>query len=89
MFSFFIEVLKDVQAGLAPISRNEAMDMIERLNGFKLLEGYRGKEGVELLILKDSGKYISIIQEAADFNFQPGQTVKIVMSGGKSRVLPR
>jgi outer membrane lipoprotein SlyB len=46
-------------------------------------------EGVELLILKDSGKYISIVQEAADFNFQAGQTVKIVMSGGKSRVLPR
>jgi len=46
-------------------------------------------EGVELLILKDSGRYISIIQEAADFNFQAGQAVKIVMSGGKSRVLPR
>ena len=46
-------------------------------------------DGVELLILKDSGKYISIIQEAADFNFQAGQAVKIVMSGGKSRVLPR
>tara|TARA_B110000003_G_scaffold614_1_gene666 strand:+ start:1835 stop:2293 length:459 start_codon:yes stop_codon:yes gene_type:complete len=46
-------------------------------------------DGVELLILKDSGRYISIIQEAADFNFQPGQAVKIVMSGGKSRVLPR
>jgi len=46
-------------------------------------------EGVELLILKDSGRYISIIQEAADFNFQAGQAVKIVMSGGKSRVLPK
>ena len=46
-------------------------------------------EGVELLILKDSGRYISIIQEAADYNFQAGQAVKIVMSGGKSRVLPR
>ena len=46
-------------------------------------------EGVELLILKDSGRYKSIIQEAADFNFQAGQAVKIVMSGGKSRVLPR
>ena len=46
-------------------------------------------DGVELLILKDSGRYISIIQEAADFNFQAGQAVKIVMSGGKSRVLPR
>ena len=46
-------------------------------------------EGVELLILKDSGRYISIIQQAGNFNFESGQVVKIVKSGGKSRVLPR
>ena len=45
--------------------------------------------GVELLILLDSGKYISIIQEAGDKNFMSGQAVKIIRSGGKSRVLPR
>ena len=44
----FIEVLKDVRAGLAPISNDEAIDMIEHLNGLKLLEGYRGKEGVNI-----------------------------------------
>ena len=45
--------------------------------------------GVELLILLDSGKYVSIIQEAGDKNFMSGQAVKIIRSGGKSRVLPR
>tara|TARA_B100001769_G_scaffold233125_1_gene196419 strand:- start:66 stop:527 length:462 start_codon:yes stop_codon:yes gene_type:complete len=45
--------------------------------------------GVELLILLDSGKYISIIQEVGDKNFMSGQAVKIIRSGGKSRVLPR
>tara|TARA_B100000902_G_scaffold371982_1_gene398586 strand:+ start:750 stop:1202 length:453 start_codon:yes stop_codon:yes gene_type:complete len=46
-------------------------------------------EGVELLILLDNGKYISIIQEASDIYFLAGDKVKIIRSGGKSRVLPR
>jgi acetyltransferase len=49
----FIEVLKDVRAGLAPISEKEAVAMIERLNGFKLLQGYRGKEGVDLKLFAE------------------------------------
>ena len=42
----FIEVLKDVQAGLEPISKKEALEMISNLQSYKLLQGYRGKEGV-------------------------------------------
>ena len=46
-------------------------------------------DGVELLILLDSGKYVSIVQEVGDTNFRSGDMVKIIRSGGKSRVLPR
>lgn len=46
-------------------------------------------DGLELLIFMDSGKYISIIQEAGDTNFRSGDEVQIVRSGNKSRVLPR
>ncbi len=42
----FIEVLKDVNAGLAPISQTEALDMIQRLKGYKILQGVRGQEPV-------------------------------------------
>jgi len=51
----FIEVLKDVQAGLCPIAMDEAMDMLSKLQGKKILEGVRGQEGVDL------GKFAKII----------------------------
>lgn len=43
----FIEVLNDVAAGLSPISRKEATTMIQSLRGYKLLQGLRGKEGIQ------------------------------------------
>ncbi|TCN67693.1 acetate--CoA ligase family protein [Acetobacteroides hydrogenigenes] len=42
----FIEVLKDVTAGLAPIGINEAHDMIHRLKSYKIIAGARGQEPV-------------------------------------------
>lgn len=46
-----VEVLKDVVFEIAPISYEQALDMIRRIKGFKLLEGYRGlpKANVDLL----------------------------------------
>jgi acetyltransferase len=44
----FIEVLKDVQSALAPVSREEAMDMLSRLKGKKILDGIRGQKGINL-----------------------------------------
>ncbi len=38
----FVEVFKDVQLAPAPLNKNEAIKMIERLKGYKLLNGYRG-----------------------------------------------
>lgn len=42
----FIEVLKDVQYGLSPISKNEALDMIKSLKSYKIIEGVRGQAGI-------------------------------------------
>lgn len=42
----FIEVLKDVSAGLAPIAVDEASTMIKNLRGYKILKGVRGQEPV-------------------------------------------
>lgn len=38
----FIEVLKDVKAGLAPIAQPEALDMIRSLKSYKIIQGVRG-----------------------------------------------
>jgi acetyltransferase len=38
----FVEVFKDTALRLAPVSRNEALEMVESLKGIKLLKGCRG-----------------------------------------------
>jgi acetyltransferase len=52
----FIEVLNDVSAGLNPISNNEAQQMVQSLRGYKLIQGARGREGV------DENQFVEIIQ---------------------------
>ncbi len=42
----FVEVLKDVSSGLAPLSMNEAQSMIHTLRGYKILKGTRGQKGI-------------------------------------------
>ncbi len=42
----FIEVLKDVTSGLAPLTFEEAIKMIRQLRSYKLIEGTRGQAGV-------------------------------------------
>jgi acetyltransferase len=43
----FVEVLKDVQTGLVPLSRREVIYMLRKLQGYPLLRGVRGREGVD------------------------------------------
>jgi acetyltransferase len=42
----YIEVLKDVQSSLTPVSKEEASGMIARLKSYKIIEGVRGQEGL-------------------------------------------
>ena len=46
------------------------------------------KNGVELLIETDAGRFISIIQEVSDVKYSKGQKVRIIKRNGKSRVIP-
>ncbi|WP_062061349.1 acetate--CoA ligase family protein [Aquimarina longa] len=52
----FIEILNDVAAGLSPISDIEAQKMIRSLKGYQLLQGSRGKDGI------NEPQFIEIIQ---------------------------
>lgn len=49
----FIEVVKDVQSGLAPICKSEANDMIKSLKSYKIIEGVRGQEPINQDIFAD------------------------------------
>ncbi len=51
----FVEVLKDVQSGLAPLSYGEAFSMIHSLRGYKIIQGTRGQQGI------NEQKYADII----------------------------
>lgn len=42
----FVEVLKDVSSGLAPLSYDEAYSMIHSLRAYKIIQGARGQKGV-------------------------------------------
>ena len=42
----FVEVLKDVSSGLAPLSYEEAYSMIHSLKAYKIIKGTRGQKGV-------------------------------------------
>ena len=51
----FVEVLKDVSSGLAPLTYPEAYSMIHSLRGYKIIKGTRGQKGV------NEQKYAEII----------------------------
>ena len=61
----FIEVLKDVQSALAPITAAEAKEMLKQLKGYKILEGVRGQEGVNLDLYADQVARVSALVQAA------------------------
>jgi acetyltransferase len=48
MGGIFVEVLKDVSSGLAPLSKEEALAMIKSLKSYKILKGYRKQRGVNI-----------------------------------------
>lgn len=45
MGGIFVEVLKDVTSGLAPLTMCEAASMIKNLKSYRIIKGYRGKNG--------------------------------------------
>lgn len=61
----FIEVLKDFSFGLAPISKDEAISMIKSLRAYKLIEGVRGKEGVNEEIFAEYIQKVSALLQTA------------------------
>ncbi len=44
----FVEVIRDVSSGLAPLTREEAMSMIRTLKSWQILKGARGTQGVDV-----------------------------------------
>ncbi len=88
----FIEVLKDVQSSLAPISKDEAHGMIQRLRSYGIIKGVRGQEGVNQDILAEQITRIAALVKAApeifemDLNPLLGNSKEVVAVDARIRI---
>jgi acyl-CoA synthetase (NDP forming) len=48
-----VEVLKDVSFRIVPLEKRDAAEMIREIKGYPVLEGYRGREKVDIAYLED------------------------------------
>jgi len=57
----FVEYFRDISFRLAPISSEEAHEMIEEVKGFSILKGVRGNKPFDIQILGDALERLSIL----------------------------
>ena len=71
----FVEVLKDIQTALSPITFDEALTMIHNLKGYKLIKGVRGSKGVDenvfANIIQRVSALMTIAPEIAEMDINP------------------
>ncbi len=88
----YVEALHDISYSLSPVSKMEADEMIHGLRAIKLLEGTRGKEGVNLTLFNEVIRRISALCEAApeifemDINPLLGNTKNITAVDARIRI---
>ena len=61
----FIEVLKDVESVLVPTSKEEVLEKLKHLKGYRILQGVRGQEGVNLDLYAEQVVRVSALVQAA------------------------
>ena len=71
----FVEALKDVSTGLAPLRSGEAAYMVENLEGYPVLQGIRGQDGIHVEayvdILLRLSRLVEIAPEIAEMDLNP------------------
>jgi len=88
----FIEVFKDVSAGLAPIAKPEAIEMIRKLKSYGIIKGARGQEGVNEDLFAEIVVRVSTLVKAApeiaemDLNPLLGKTDRVVAVDARIRI---
>ncbi len=88
----YIEVLKDVSAALAPVSINEAEDMIRNLKSYKIIQGVRNQKGINeglfAEIITKISQLVTIAPEIIELDLNPllGNTDEIVAVDARIRI---
>ena len=87
----FVEVFGDVALRVAPLSPNDANEMIRETRGFKLLTGARGRPmadvaGIESVLLKMSQLALDLEPYLAEIDINPLMVGPAEHAGGRSVV---
>jgi acetyltransferase len=88
----YIEVLKDVNAALAPVSFNEATEMICNLKSYKIIQGVRNQKGInESLfaeIITKISNLVTVAPEIIELDLNPllGNSEEIVAVDARIRI---
>jgi acyl-CoA synthetase (NDP forming) len=95
MGGIYVEVMKDVASGLAPLSLAESNQMIRSLKGYKMLEGVRGQEGIDVEafagILVRLSTILRYATEIAELDLNPilGRGSRLVVVDARIRILKK
>lgn len=88
----YVEVMKDMASGLAPLSREETIQMIRSLKGFQMLEGVRGQQGISITayaeILVRLSALLAHCPEIAELDLNPilGRGEQLLVVDARIRV---
>jgi len=70
-----IEILKDVQIGLAPLSKEDILKNIKNLKAYPILQGYRGKDGINIeqfiSLIKKVSNLVAYLPEISELDINP------------------
>ena len=88
----YIEILKDVNSALAPVSIPEAVEMIQNLKSYKILQGIRNQEGIDEIefaeIITKISNLVEIAPEIAELDLNPllGNSKEIIAVDARIRI---
>ncbi len=71
----FVEVLKDIQSAMVPVTKQVSLKMIEKLKGYPILKGVRGQKGINIEAFAETiAKLSTLLQispEIAELDINP------------------
>lgn len=88
----FVEVFKDITSGLAPLTMCEAAAMIKNLRAYRIIKGYRGKNGVnerkfaEIMVRLSTLLRFAVEIKELDINPLLGDGDKIIAVDARIRI---
>ena len=88
----YIEVLKDTQAALAPVSLDEATQLIQKLKSYKIMQGVRNQKGINEIefanIITKVSNLIQVAPEIVELDLNPllGNSAEVIAVDARIKI---